>query len=87
MKRLLLSFVFVLFLLPACRAQEVPQGQRAQSVPPIEVYFSPKGGCTDAKVKPIRPACNMSTKRSSGRRLQELPPVANRSISGRFFEE
>ena len=53
MKRLLLSFVFVLFLLPACRAQEVPQGQQAQSLPPIEVYFSPKGGCTGGVVREL----------------------------------
>ena len=33
--------------------QDAPQGQQAQSLPPIEVYFSPKGGCTEAVVKEL----------------------------------
>ena len=38
---------------PACRAQDVPQGQQTDTLPPIQVYFSPNGGCTDAAVKEI----------------------------------
>jgi phosphatidylserine/phosphatidylglycerophosphate/cardiolipin synthase-like enzyme len=58
MKRIPLPLFLVLFVfLPACRAQEVPQeGQQPQSLPPIKVYFSPKGGCTEAAVKEINAA-------------------------------
>jgi len=49
--------ILIFFLLvPACRAQEAPQGQQAQTLPPIEVFFSPKGGCTEAAVKEIAAA-------------------------------
>ena len=52
-----LSFIAVLLLLaPACRAQDVPQGQQSQAFPPIQVYFSPNGGCTEAAVREINAA-------------------------------
>ncbi len=35
---------------------QVTDGQAAQSLPPVEVYFSPKGGCTEAVVKEIAAA-------------------------------
>ena len=51
MKHLPLPVVLIAFLLiPACRAQESPQ---PNTLPPIEVYFSPKGGCTEAVVKEL----------------------------------
>ena len=51
MKRLLLSLVILLLCLPACQQApaQVADGQAAR--PPIQVYFSPKGGCTEAIVK------------------------------------
>ena len=51
----LLPLILILFLfLPACRAQDTaaPNG----TLPPIEVYFSPKGGCTEAVVKELAAA-------------------------------
>jgi phosphatidylserine/phosphatidylglycerophosphate/cardiolipin synthase-like enzyme len=39
--------LLLLLTLPACR----PQGP--QTLPPVEVYFSPKGGCTEVVVKEI----------------------------------
>jgi len=48
--------LFLLLLTPSCRAQEAPQGQQAQTLPPIQVYFSPKGGCTEAVVKELSAA-------------------------------
>ena len=56
MKRPLSLALILLLLVPSCRAQEAPQGQQAQSLPPIEVHFSPKGGCTEAAVKEIAAA-------------------------------
>jgi phosphatidylserine/phosphatidylglycerophosphate/cardiolipin synthase-like enzyme len=50
-------FIFILLLLlflPSCQAQEPPKAP--QSLPPIEVYFSPKGGCTEAVVKELNAA-------------------------------
>ena len=48
MKRFSLPIILVLLLLvPACQTQEPP------SLPPIEVHFSPRGGCTEAVVKEI----------------------------------
>jgi phosphatidylserine/phosphatidylglycerophosphate/cardiolipin synthase-like enzyme len=46
MKRLSIFLLFVFFL-PGCE----PQGPR--TLPPIEVRFSPKGGCTDAIVREL----------------------------------
>jgi len=53
MKRLLLSLVILLLCLPACQQApaQVADGQAAR--PPIQVYFSPKGGCTEAIVKEL----------------------------------
>ena len=48
MKRFPLLIIPVsLVLVPACQAQE------PQSLPPIEVHFSPRGGCTETIVKEI----------------------------------
>jgi phosphatidylserine/phosphatidylglycerophosphate/cardiolipin synthase-like enzyme len=46
MKPLALTVLLLLFL-PACQ----PAGP--QTLPPIEVYFSPRGGCTEAVVQEI----------------------------------
>lgn len=53
MKRLPLILLLLLFL-PSCQAQEPPK--TPQPLPPVEVYFSPKGGCTEAVVKAIASA-------------------------------
>jgi phosphatidylserine/phosphatidylglycerophosphate/cardiolipin synthase-like enzyme len=49
MKRfpLLIIILVSLVLVPACQTQEPP------SLPPIEVHFSPRGGCTEAVVQEI----------------------------------
>jgi phosphatidylserine/phosphatidylglycerophosphate/cardiolipin synthase-like enzyme len=52
MNRLLLLLLFV-SLLPACQAQDTSQ---PTTLPPVEVYFSPKGGCTEAVVKELNAA-------------------------------
>ena len=41
---------------PLAAVPDAPQGQQAQTLPPIEVYFSPNGGCTEAVVKEIAAA-------------------------------
>jgi phosphatidylserine/phosphatidylglycerophosphate/cardiolipin synthase-like enzyme len=44
-----LAIVLILFLLaPVCQGQVL-----RQAVPPVEVYFSPHGGCTEAVVKEL----------------------------------
>jgi phosphatidylserine/phosphatidylglycerophosphate/cardiolipin synthase-like enzyme len=54
MKRLLLPLILLLLLfLPSCQAQEPP---KAKTTFPIDVYFSPKGGCTEAVVKELNAA-------------------------------
>ena len=52
----IILFIVLLLLSPACRAQDALQGQQAQALPPIQVYFSPNGGCTDAAVREINAA-------------------------------
>jgi phosphatidylserine/phosphatidylglycerophosphate/cardiolipin synthase-like enzyme len=52
MKRL--PFFLLLLLVPFCQAQEPPKVQ--QPLPPIEVYFSPTGGCTEAVVRELNAA-------------------------------
>ena len=53
MKRFSLLIILVcLVLVPACQMQE------PAALPPIEVHFSPKGGCTQAVVKEIDNAAN-----------------------------
>jgi phosphatidylserine/phosphatidylglycerophosphate/cardiolipin synthase-like enzyme len=47
MKQATVLFLLLLLSFPSCQ----PQGP--QTLPPIEVYFSPKGGCTEAVVKEI----------------------------------
>ena len=45
--------LLVLLCLPGC-GQAPAQGTADQAgLPPIEVYFSPKGGCTEAVVKEL----------------------------------
>ena len=58
MKRYLLGLVLLLLCLPGCRQApaQVTADQAAQPLPPIEVYFSPKGGCTEAVVKELNAA-------------------------------
>jgi phosphatidylserine/phosphatidylglycerophosphate/cardiolipin synthase-like enzyme len=52
MKRFSVAFILLLLLfLPLCQAQELPK-----ALPPIEVYFSPHGGCTEAVVKELNAA-------------------------------
>ena len=52
MRRILLPLaLLVLLFLPSCQAQEAPNA--SQSLQPIEVFFSPTGGCTEAVVKEI----------------------------------
>ena len=55
LSRVLTTVVTLILLLslPSCQAQEPPV---PGSLPPIEVYFSPKGGCTEAVVKEINAA-------------------------------
>ncbi len=45
--------LIALLLVPACRAQDAATPVESQSLPPIEVHFSPRGGCTEAVVKEI----------------------------------
>ncbi len=53
MKRFPVLIILVaLIFVPACQMQE------PQSLPPIEVHFSPRGGCTEAVVKEIDAAEN-----------------------------
>ena len=56
MKRILPLALILFLFIPACQGQGAPQGQQAQTLPPIEVYFSPKGGCTEAVVKELAAA-------------------------------
>jgi phosphatidylserine/phosphatidylglycerophosphate/cardiolipin synthase-like enzyme len=49
----LFPFVLVLAFIPACPGQQPPPQQQAPIVPPIDIYFSPKGGCTEAVVKEL----------------------------------
>jgi len=51
MNRLLVEFLLVVTcLVPNCPAQDTSQ------TPPIQVYFSPKGGCTEAVVRELNAA-------------------------------
>lgn len=52
--------LLLLLSLPSCQAQEPPP-----ALPPIEIYFSPKGGCTEAVVKEINAAKATFTSASS----------------------
>lgn len=45
------AFLILVLFFPACQAQDV--SQPATGIPPIQVYFSPKGGCTEAVVKEL----------------------------------
>jgi hypothetical protein len=55
MKRLLLALgLGFACLLPGCQAPDI--SQTPTSLPPVQVYFSPKGGCTDAVVKELNAA-------------------------------
>jgi hypothetical protein len=50
-----LRFILPLLLfIPSSQAQEPPKA--SQTLPPIEIYFSPQGGCTEAVVKEINAA-------------------------------
>lgn len=55
MKRLLLvSPLILLAAFPACEMRNPPRA--LQDLPPVEVYFSPKGGCTEAVVNELNSA-------------------------------
>jgi phosphatidylserine/phosphatidylglycerophosphate/cardiolipin synthase-like enzyme len=55
MQRFLLALIPILvLLLSAC--SQTAQSQAPGSLPPIEIYFSPKGGCTDAIIKEVKAA-------------------------------
>ena len=47
------AILILLLLVPACRAQEAPPRVQNQSLSAIQVFFSPKGGCTEAVVKEL----------------------------------
>jgi hypothetical protein len=74
MRRVLpvLLLVSVCFL-PACHAQDT--SQTPTSLPPIEVYFSPKGGCTEAVVKELGTAKTSVLVQPSGRITIASSPV------------
>ena len=56
MKRFLPIFLLLFAsLVPGCQAQQ-DTSQAATSLPPIQVFFSPKGGCTEAVVKELNAA-------------------------------
>ncbi len=50
--------LLVLLCLPGCQQSpaQVADAPAAQALPHIEVYFSPKGGCTEAVVKELNAA-------------------------------
>ncbi len=48
---LIIAALLVPLLLSSCQAQEAPQA--TASLPPVEIYFSPKGGCTEAVVREL----------------------------------
>jgi hypothetical protein len=53
MHRLLLLLLIVVSLISGCQAQDTSQ---PTTLPPIEVFFSPKGGCTEAVVRELNAA-------------------------------
>ena len=54
MKHLPLILALLVLLPSAC--DQAAHSQAPQTLPPIEVYFSPKGGCTEAAVREINAA-------------------------------
>jgi phosphatidylserine/phosphatidylglycerophosphate/cardiolipin synthase-like enzyme len=49
--------VLCVILLTACTAcGQLLSAESRQPIPPIEVFFSPKGGCTDAIIKEVKAA-------------------------------
>ena len=57
MRRVSSVFLALLVLsLPGCGIGEAKTPGQVQSLPPIDAYFSPKGGCTEAVVKEINAA-------------------------------
>jgi phosphatidylserine/phosphatidylglycerophosphate/cardiolipin synthase-like enzyme len=55
LKRLLFVLIFTL-VLTACQAQEPANPPAAQPLPPVSVFFSPDGGCTEAVVRELNAA-------------------------------
>ncbi len=53
MNRMVVALLLLVLHSPGCQAQDTSQPPPARSLPPIEVYFSPKGGCTEAVVKEL----------------------------------
>jgi len=56
MTRLVALFVVLLLFAPACEPIQSPN--TVATLPPVEVYFSPRGGCTEAIVAEIGRAKN-----------------------------
>ena len=59
MRRLPPVLLLLLLVLPACQqapAQPAGDSSAQNTLPPIEVYFSPKGGCTEAVVRELTAA-------------------------------
>jgi phosphatidylserine/phosphatidylglycerophosphate/cardiolipin synthase-like enzyme len=48
------AFLILVLLAPGCQAQDT--SQPVTPLPPIQVYFSPKGGCTEAVVRELNAA-------------------------------
>ena len=53
MRRSILLFLLLALLLPACRRQEAAVPAASSTLPVIEVYYSPNGGCTEAVVREL----------------------------------
>ncbi len=56
MIRSLLGLILLSFCLPGCRQTPAQETADQSGLPPIEVFFSPKGGCTDAVVRELAAA-------------------------------
>jgi phosphatidylserine/phosphatidylglycerophosphate/cardiolipin synthase-like enzyme len=56
MKPVFRTVILILILATGCGAQEASSPSAITTIPPIEVHFSPKGGCTEAIVKEITAA-------------------------------
>ena len=51
MKRYLLGFILLSLCFPGCQQAPAQATADQATLPPIEVFFSPKGGCTEAVVR------------------------------------
>ena len=53
MKRYLLGLILLSLCFPGCQQAPAQATADQAGLPPIEVFFSPKGGCTEAVVKEL----------------------------------